>query len=209
MCFWYWGGFFLVLPPLLLEPCQFRPTVQVIVRVLKGMWEFYASRKKLHLRKCFSIMQTFLAPFSEAAITGFWERWYTGQMGPLSDSVCYFLISNFKCPLKQRFQICFWDIDNTYSLPQDNVFRETISIFFGKYSFSADHSCAVCLLDYSLLLYVHLSIVRQMTFQHFILVCKRCSNLLEDSLFALYILRQSWFFMLRVPWKRLGRKRHL
>ncbi|KAM6104539.1 COX assembly mitochondrial protein homolog isoform 2-T3 [Theristicus caerulescens] len=72
-----------------------------------------------------------------------------------------------------------------------------------------DHSCAICLPDDSLLLYIHLSIMKQVTSQHFILECKRCCSLLEDPVFALYTLRQSWFSVLRAPWKRLGRRRDL
>lgn len=66
----------------------------------------------------------FLTCFSKAAITGFWERWCT-EVGPLSDSVCYFLIS--KCSLKQSLQICFYGIDKMSSLSQGTVFRQTVS----------------------------------------------------------------------------------
>lgn len=43
------------------------------------------------------------------------------------------------------------------SLTQGIVFRQGVSRFFLKHSFSADHSFTLCLPDIPLLLYVHLS----------------------------------------------------
>lgn len=117
-------------------------------------------------------------------------------------SVCYFLIS--KCFLKKIFRFVSRILIKCFLYPKALCLDKQFLGFLGKHSSSADHSCAVCLPDDSLLLNVQLSHeTREVSTFH-----SGVPEMLWSAggSSALCTLRYSCFSLLRVPWRRLAKR---